>query len=61
MGLSHPGGGLQRDMRVEVSAPGVYEISFEGIDADRYHPIPPRRVDVRPGETAEVIVELRRK
>ncbi|MEE8218779.1 MAG: hypothetical protein V3S03_07405, partial [Vicinamibacteria bacterium] len=54
-------GGLQRDMVVEVSAPGLYEISFEGISADRYHPIPPRRVTVRAGETTEVIVELRRK
>ncbi len=55
------GDGLQTDMRVGVSAPGLYEISFVGIDADRYHPIPPRRVDVRAGEPAEVIVELRRK
>ena len=45
----------------EVSAPGVYEITFEGLTKDRFHPIPPRRVDVREGETAEVIVELRRK
>jgi hypothetical protein len=44
-----------------VSAPGVYEISFEGIDRGRYHPIPPRRVDVRAGETTEVIVELHRR
>lgn len=54
-------GGLQRDMRVEVSAPGLYEISFEGVTGERFLPIPPRRVDVRAGETAEVIVELRRK
>ena len=54
-------GGLQRDMRVDVSAPGVYEISFDGLDAGRYYPIPPRRVEVRAGETTEVIVELRRK
>ncbi len=46
---------------VEVSAPGVYEVSFEGVGADRFLPIPPRRVDVRAGETAEVIVELHRK
>ena len=45
----------------EVSAPGVYEISFEGIGADRFQPILPQRVDVQAGETAEVIVELRRK
>ncbi len=54
-------GGLQRDMLVEVSAPGLYEISFERIDADRYHPLPPRLVDVRAGETTEVIVDLRGK
>ncbi len=46
---------------VEVSAPGLYEVSFEGVGADRFHPIPPRLVDVRAGETAEVIVELHRK
>ena len=54
-------GGLQTDMLVDVSAPGLYEIHFEGVTGDRYHPIPPRRVDVREGEPAEVIVELRRK
>ncbi len=45
----------------EATAPGIYEVSFEGIGADRFLPIPPRRVDVRAGETTEVIVELRRK
>ncbi len=45
----------------EVSAPGVYEIDFAGLTKDRFHPIPPRLVAVRGGETAEVIVELRRK
>ena len=46
---------------IEVSAPGVCEVSFEGVGEDRFHPIPPRLVDVRPGETTEVIVELHRK
>jgi hypothetical protein len=46
---------------VRVSAPGVYEVSFEGVSDERFHPIPPRSVDVRAGETTEVIVELRRK
>ncbi len=45
----------------EVSAPGVYEISFERLTKGRFHPIPPWLVDVRAGETAEVIVELQRK
>lgn len=45
----------------EVTAPGLYEISFEGLTKDRFLPIPSQRVDVREGETAEVIVELRRK
>ncbi len=45
----------------EASAPGLYEISFEGIGADRFLPIPARRIDVRAGETAEVIVDLHRK
>ena len=44
------GGGLQRDMRVEVSGPGLYEIHFDGLDAERYFPVPPRRVEVRAGE-----------
>ncbi len=45
----------------EVSAPGIYEISFEGLTKDLFHPIPLRRVDVRAGETTEVIVQLHRK
>jgi len=45
----------------EVSAPGFYEISFEGLTKDLFHPIPPRLVDVHAGETTEVIVELQRK
>ena len=45
----------------KVSDPGLYEFDFEGLGADRFLPIPPRRVPVRPGETAEVIVELQRK
>ncbi|MEM7164544.1 MAG: sigma-70 family RNA polymerase sigma factor [Planctomycetota bacterium] len=53
--------GLQSNMLVEVSAPGVYEVSFKDIDADKYHPVPPRRVDVRVGDPTDVIVELRRK
>ena len=44
-----------------MSAPGVYEISFEGLTKGRFHPIPPQLVEVRAGETAEVIVELHRK
>jgi len=54
-------GGLQRDMVVEVSAPGLYEIHFDALDAELYHPIPPRLVGVRAGETTQVIVELHRK
>ncbi len=46
---------------VTVSAPGVYELNFEGVSDDRFHPIPTRRVDVREGETTVVIVQLRRK
>jgi len=52
---------LQAKRIVEVSTPGAYEISFEGIGADRFVPILPRIVDVRPGETVEVIVELQKK
>ena len=46
---------------IEVSAPGVYEVSFEDVVAHRFQSIPPRRVTVRAGETAEVIIELQRK
>ena len=52
------GDGLQRSLRVQVSAPGLYEINFEGLTGDLYHPIMPRRVSVRAGEPTEVIVEL---
>ena len=52
---------LQSDRLLEVSAPGLYDISFEGVGTDRFQPVPARRVDVRAGETTEVIVELRRK
>ena len=45
-------------LMVEVSASGAYEVSFEGVGADRFLPIPPRRVDVRAGEPAKVMVEL---
>ena len=41
---------------LEATAPAIYEISFEGISADRFFPIMPWRVEVRAGETAEVIV-----
>ena len=53
------GDGLQTDRIVEVSAPGVYELHFDGIDTERYHPLPPRQVEVREGEVVKVIVDLR--
>jgi hypothetical protein len=46
---------------VEVSAPGAYELSFEDLIGDLYHPVPPRIVDVAAGEATHVIVELIRK
>ena len=52
---------LMKEQLVQVNMPGSYEISFEGVGADRFLPIPPRRVEVLPGETTEVVVELRRK
>jgi hypothetical protein len=54
------GNRLPSDRLVNVSAPGVYEVSFEGIGTARFLPTQPRLVDVRPGETAELIVELLR-
>ncbi|MEM7305048.1 MAG: RNA polymerase sigma factor [Planctomycetota bacterium] len=61
--VGHDGrvGGLYPYSFVEASAPGLYEISFEGVGADRFLPIAPRRVEVSAGETKDVIVELRRK
>jgi len=61
--VGHDGraGGMYPYSLVEASAPGLYEISFEGVGADRFLPIPPRRVEVREGETTEVIVELQRR
>lgn len=46
---------------LQASAPGLYEIHFDGVGSDRFLPIPPRRIDVRAGETTEVIVDLQRK
>jgi len=58
-GVDHDGRASYVSRRVAaVTAPGVYEISFEGVGADRFLPIAPRQVVVREGETAEVIVEL---
>ena len=51
--------GFSGNRIMEVSAPGVYEVSFEDVTAHSFQSIPPRRVTVREGETAEVIVELR--
>lgn len=45
----------------EATRPGLYEISFEGVGADRFEPIPPRVVELRAGETTEVVVELQRR
>lgn len=50
-----------KEILVEVSAAGTYEVGLEDVGADRFLPIPIQRVDVRAGETTEVIVELRRK
>jgi hypothetical protein len=55
------GNRLPSERLVNVSAPGIYEVSFEGIGTDRFLPTQPRLVDVRAGETAELIVELLRK
>ena len=55
------GDGMQTTMHVDVSAPGLYEISFKSVGGDRYHPIPPRRVEIRGGETTVMIVDLLRK
>ncbi|MCK5943927.1 MAG: hypothetical protein KAI24_18225 [Planctomycetes bacterium] len=46
---------------LEANKPGLYEITFEGIGEDRFRRIPPRRIEVRAGETTEVRVELERK
>ncbi|MEM7263156.1 MAG: hypothetical protein AAF488_14290, partial [Planctomycetota bacterium] len=53
--------GLQSTMLVEVSAPGVYEIHFDGLDDEEYHSLPSRQVEVQAGEALDVIVDLRRK
>ena len=44
-----------------MSAPGLYEIRFEDLEASRYLAPEPRRVAVREGETPDVIVDLRRR
>lgn len=61
--VDHEGRSLGRakDRVVEVTAPGVYEINFDGFTANRFHTIPSRRVEVIAGKTTEVIVELQRR
>lgn len=55
------GDGLQTDMRVEVSAPGLYEIDFDRVTGEAYRPIPRRLVQVQAGEVLKVVVDLVRK
>ena len=55
------GDGMQTDMHVYLSDPGIYDISFKSVGGGRYQPIPTRRVEVRGGETTVVIVDLIRK
>ncbi len=61
--VGHDGrvGGMYPYSLLQASAPGLYEIDFDGVGSDRFLPIPPRLVEVNAGETAEVIVELHRK
>ena len=44
--------------RVEVTRPGTYELSFPSIRG--YETIPSRRIEVKPGQFSEAIVDLRR-
>jgi len=46
---------------LQATKPGLYEISFEGIGKGRFQPIPPRRIEVKAGETTEVVVDLQRQ
>lgn len=61
--VGHEGrvGGMYPYSLLQASAPGPYEIDFEGVGADRFRPIPSRVVEVNAGEITEVIVELERK
>lgn len=45
---------------LHLSGPGEYELTFGGIPGD-FKPVPPRRVEVRPGETVDIVVELERR
>lgn len=55
------GDGLQTDMHVQVSAPGIYEIDFAGVTSELYQPIPRRLVNVQSGEAVKVVVDLEPK
>ncbi|MCP3916647.1 MAG: hypothetical protein GY711_13915 [bacterium] len=46
---------------IELSGPGVFDVTFEGVATERFRPIETRRVEVRAGETAEVVVALERR
>lgn len=45
----------------EASAPGLYEIDFEGLGADRFERIPDHRFEVVDGEPTRVIIQLVRR
>lgn len=64
-GVGHEGrvidGGLQRDMIVEVSEPGTYELDFDRVTTDRYLAIAPRRVEVQADVVTTVVVELHKR
>lgn len=54
-------GSFGRERRVSVSTPGIYEVRFDGVGEEHFHPIATQQVTVRPGEPAIVTVQLRRK
>ncbi len=55
------GDGLQTDMHLQFSDPGLYEINFDRVTGDVYEAIPPRIVEVSAGKAVDVIVELVRR
>ncbi|MEM9383027.1 MAG: hypothetical protein AAGB93_23965, partial [Planctomycetota bacterium] len=61
--VGHDGrvGGMYPYSLLQASAPGLYEIDFDGVGADRFRPIPSRLVEVTAGEITDVVVELERK
>jgi hypothetical protein len=52
---------LVTESLLELSAPGLYEISFEDVGDVRYFPPPPQRIELRAGHVTDLEIPLQRR